>query len=79
MKIMVMITRCSALAWPAEVPDLDCKAGNGIKRLDRYDQLAAYLLGACCVVPTRAIISTIRALKLKLMQQQQLRWRQHAC
>lgn len=27
------------------VPDLDCKAGGGIRRLDRYDQLAEYVLG----------------------------------
>eukprot|EP00775_Hariotina_reticulata_P006859 gene6861-7075_t len=33
------------LAYMHEVPDLDCKAGNGIRRLDRYDQLAGYLLG----------------------------------
>jgi len=36
------------LAYMHEVPDLDCKAGNGIPRLDRYDQLAGYLLGAHC-------------------------------
>ena len=28
-----------------EVPDLDCKVGNGIRRLDRYDQLAEYAFG----------------------------------
>jgi hypothetical protein len=29
-----------------EVPDLASKRG-GIRRLDRYDQLAAYILGEC--------------------------------
>uniref|UniRef100_A0A383W7B9 Amino acid transporter transmembrane domain-containing protein n=1 Tax=Tetradesmus obliquus TaxID=3088 RepID=A0A383W7B9_TETOB len=33
------------LVWMHEVPDLDNKAGNGIRRLDRYDQLATYVLG----------------------------------
>eukprot|EP00775_Hariotina_reticulata_P008259 gene8259-8447_t len=28
-----------------EVPDLDNKAGGGIRRLDRYDQLSRYILG----------------------------------
>jgi hypothetical protein len=27
-----------------QVPDLDCKQGQGVRRLDRYDQLSAYLL-----------------------------------
>jgi hypothetical protein len=29
-----------------EVPDLDSKTG-GIRRLDRYDQLAEYVFGEC--------------------------------
>eukprot|EP00882_Tetradesmus_deserticola_P022414 GHRQ01024318.1.p1 GENE.GHRQ01024318.1~~GHRQ01024318.1.p1 ORF type:complete len:288 (-),score=46.80 GHRQ01024318.1:497-1360(-) len=33
------------LVWMHEVPDLSNKAGNGIRRLDRYDQLATYVLG----------------------------------
>eukprot|EP00878_Enallax_costatus_P027683 GHUV01029826.1.p1 GENE.GHUV01029826.1~~GHUV01029826.1.p1 ORF type:complete len:253 (+),score=58.01 GHUV01029826.1:364-1122(+) len=33
------------LVYMHEVPDLDCKAGNGIRRLDRYDQLAEYVFG----------------------------------
>jgi len=33
------------LVYMHEVPDLDNKAGGGIRRLDRYDQLAEYVLG----------------------------------
>uniref|UniRef100_A0A383VWF1 Amino acid transporter transmembrane domain-containing protein n=1 Tax=Tetradesmus obliquus TaxID=3088 RepID=A0A383VWF1_TETOB len=33
------------LARMHEVPDLDNKAGNGVRRLDRYDQLSCYVLG----------------------------------
>ena len=33
------------LVYMHEVPDLDCKAGNGVRRLDRYDQLSAYVFG----------------------------------
>lgn len=33
------------LVYMHEVPDLDYKAGNGVRRLDRYDQLAEYVLG----------------------------------
>jgi len=33
------------LVYMHEVPDLDNKAGGGIQRLDRYDQLAEYILG----------------------------------
>jgi amino acid permease len=33
------------LVYMHEVPDLDNKAGGGIRRLDRYDQLAEYILG----------------------------------
>ncbi|WIA19602.1 hypothetical protein OEZ85_005540 [Tetradesmus obliquus] len=34
------------LVYMHEVPDLDCTLGKGVRRLDRYDQLSAYLLGA---------------------------------
>ncbi|KAF8065609.1 LHT2 [Scenedesmus sp. PABB004] len=33
------------LVYMHEVPDLDCKEGGGLRRLDRYDQLSTYLLG----------------------------------
>jgi hypothetical protein len=37
-------TCCCCCCWLVQVPDLDCKQGNGVRRLDRYDQLSAYLL-----------------------------------
>jgi hypothetical protein len=35
---------CLLLLLLLQVPDLDCADGKGIRRLDRYDQLSAYLL-----------------------------------
>ncbi|KAF8067258.1 acyl-protein thioesterase 1 [Scenedesmus sp. PABB004] len=33
------------LVYMHEVPDLTCREGAGVRRLDRYDELAAYVLG----------------------------------